>query len=262
MTNYQEIFGAIEQSLVRHSSLPEDKIQQELAAFKYTGNETLTDEDYFRRLVTAVFYSGIRAETVTERLDTIFAYFPNWETAVGYGEEDIRRMLQDPHMLRSQRKIRGCVANSLIFRESVARFGSFGAYVESFQPWDSFENLMLLKEELEYRLSGIGPVTIYHFLTEIGLPVLKPDRVICRIFKRLGLIEDEQQLLKAVIQGRKFSKATGHPIRYIDVVFVTYGQAQTKQWGIERGVCLSRNPACHTCLATQYCQYFRARTKA
>ncbi|WP_094226858.1 hypothetical protein [Methanolobus psychrotolerans] len=61
-------------------------------------------------------------------------------------------------------------------------------------------------------------------MTEIGLPVLKPDRVITRIFKRIGLIESEDQLLKTVIHGRKFSQETGLPIRYIDIIFAIYGQ--------------------------------------
>src|SRR5947209_588372 len=31
----------------------------------------------------------------------------------------------------------------------------------------------------------------YHFLTDIDMPVLKPDRVISRIFSGLGLIDNE-----------------------------------------------------------------------
>ena len=88
---------------------------------------------------------------------------------------------------------------------------------------------------------------MYHFLTDIGMPVLKPDRVICRIFQRLGLIENEQQLLKTVIQGRKFAGATCYPIRYIDIVFVAYGQVQSLEFGMEKGICLKKKPLCNLC---------------
>jgi len=115
---------------------------------------------------------------------------------------------------------------------------------------------MLLKEELEYRFAGLGPITTYHVLTDIGLRVIKPDRVICRIFKRLGLIESEEQLLKTVIQGRKFADATGLPIRYIDIVFVSYGQVQSQEFGLSRGICLEKNPLCSACGATAHCRYF------
>ena len=105
-------------------------------------------------------------------------------------------------------------------------------------------------------MSGLGQITTYHFMTDIGLPVLKPDRVICRIFQRLGLIEDTDQLLKTVIQGRKFAAATGHPIRYIDIVFVSFGQVANAGWGMPRGICLGDKPSCQICDAKVYCNYY------
>lgn len=101
---------------------------------------------------------------------------------------------------------------------------------------------MRLRDELESIFYGLGKVTSFHFLIDIGKPVLKPDRVICRVFERLGLIENREQLLEAVLQGRKFAEATGYPIRYIDIVFVAYGQVKSSEYGIDRGICLEENP--------------------
>lgn len=125
-----------------------------------------------------------------------------------------------------------------------------------FSPQTSFENVMMLKDEIENRFYRIGKITVFHFLTDIGMPVLKPDRVICRIFKRLDLIESRENILEAVIQGRKFAEATGHPIRYIDIVFVAYGQVQSKEFGIERGICLEEKPSCILCNAKHFCNYY------
>lgn len=105
---------------------------------------------------------------------------------------------------------------------------------------------MLLKEGLEGHFSYLGGITVYHFLTDIGLKVLKPDRVICRIFKRLGLIENENQLLKTVIHGRKMAEQTQLDIGYIDIVLVAYGQEQSEAFGIDKGICLSK-PRCEYC---------------
>ena len=132
--------------------------------------------------------------------------------------------------------------------------GSFARYVASFAAAGSFVNLLLLKEELEARFQYLGGVTVYHFLTEIGMPVLKPDRVISRIFHRLGLIETEGQLLKTVIQGRKFADATGLPIRYVDIVFVAYGQARSIEFGMDRGICL-KEPRCGECGLKEFCRW-------
>jgi DNA-3-methyladenine glycosylase I len=138
----------------------------------------------------------------------------------------------------------------------IEQHGSFANYVKSFAPLESFENLLLFKEELEGRFAYLGGTTVYHMLADIGMPVLKPDRVICRIFKRLGLIEAESQLLKTVLQGRKFAEATGLPIRYIDIVFVTYGQLRSVEFGIDRGICLNK-PRCAECGLRQSCNWFK-----
>jgi DNA-3-methyladenine glycosylase I len=117
----------------------------------------------------------------------------------------------------------------------------------------------MLKEELEFKFDYLGGTTVFHFLTDLGFNVLKPDRVIARIFKRLGLIESEQQLLKTVIIGRKFASATELPIRYIDVIFVKYGQqGKSEEFGLSNGICLNHNPSCHICGLESFCKYTRS----
>ncbi len=262
MTDYRSIFDAFETSLIRHSSLPEAKLREELAAFRIDSSTTFTDEIYFDRILTSIFYSGMRADTVTGKLPTIRRYLLDWQTTSKYTDVDIDLMMANPDMLRNRRKITFAIENARVFQEIVDKHSSFANYIASFQAHASFENLMFLKEELEYRLSGLGPITTYHFMTDIGLPVLKPDRVICRIFLRLGLIDDVRQLLKTVIQGRKFAAATGHPIRYIDIVFVSYGQAANADWGMTRGICLGEKPSCQICSAKVYCNYYGDRLQA
>jgi DNA-3-methyladenine glycosylase I len=261
MKDYQAIFDGVESTLIRVGSrnLPADEIRSNLAEFKKLESRTFSDAEYYWILVYVVFYSGFKAATVSAKIDAIRHYFPDYRTVADYGEDDIERILADPKMIRNRRKVQGCVQNAQTFQRIVGEHGSFRDYVASFSPAESFENLLLLKEELQFQFSGLGEITTYHVLTDIGLPVLKPDRVICRIFRRLGLIESEKQLLKTVIQGRKFAQATGHPIRYIDVVFVVYGQVQSIRFGLERGICLEENPACSLCGVRSYCQYYAQR---
>ncbi|MBA7516881.1 hypothetical protein ES705_08930 [subsurface metagenome] len=179
-----------------------------------------------------------------------------WLTVANYGETEIHQILSNPRMIRNPKKIKACIKNAKIFKEIVSEHGSFDRYVKSFEPCDSFENLMLFKEEIEYKFAFLGGITVYHFMMDIGLPVMKPDRVITRIFKRLELIENEKQYLKTVIQGRKFSHATGHPIRYIDIIFVKYGQkGEEKYFGLMDGICLEKNPKCMLCGVKKYCGY-------
>ncbi|MBE2224715.1 MAG: DNA-3-methyladenine glycosylase I [Anaerolineae bacterium] len=257
MKDYKVIFDQIESTLIAVGSknLPVSEIKRNLDHFKHFESKEYSDEDYYWLIIQVIFYAGFKAATVNSKLSLIRSYFPDYKTVAKYSEQQVHEMLADPKMIRNKRKILACIENACVFQDIIQIYGSFDAYILSFSASDSFENLMLLKEELEYKFSGFGKVTTYHFLTDIGLPVLKPDRVICRIFRRLGLIESDQQLLKTIIQGRKFAEITGHPIRYIDIVFVAYGQMEFKDFGLERGICLKTNPSCSRCGVKEFCSY-------
>ncbi len=254
---YRDIFNKAEANLLRIGSeiLSVEEIRKNLDKFKHFEGRIFSDFEYYQTLVSVVFYSGFRAATVSAKINTIFKHFPDFETVTNYNELRIAEIFIDPEMIKNRNKIQACINNAKTFKIIVEDYGSFQNYVDSFAPNESFENLLLLKEELEFKFSGLGRVTTYHFLTDIGLVVLKPDRVICRIFKRLGLIENENQLLKTIIQGRKFAESTALPIRYVDKVFVAYGQIQTSDLGIDKGICLEKKPSCDKCTLTQYCRY-------
>ena len=258
MKDYKTIFETIETSLITEGSkhLSNEIIQANLSRFKQLEGRIFSDDEFYRIIVDVIFYAGFRAATVNSKIGTIHRHFPSYELVADYGETEINNILADKGMIRNRRKIKACVENAKTFRKIVQELGSFQNYIESFKAKSSFENLILLKEELERTFSGLGKITSYHFLTDIGLPVLKPDRVICRIFERLGLIKNREQYLETIIQGRKLAEATGHPIRYIDIVFVAYGQVQSKEFGIERGICLETKPSCHLCGATNFCLYY------
>ena len=163
-------------------------------------------------------------------------------------------------MIKNGNKVRACFEKAKTFESIVNQYGSFQHYIDSFAATDSDANLLQLKTDLQNRFLGLGSKTTYHFLMSIGMRVLKPDRVLIRIFKRLELLDsgadDDHLIDEAVQQGRGFAAATHHPIRYIDIVFVVYGQMEAKELGI-KGICLERNPRCSICGAKGFCGYYR-----
>lgn len=185
-------------------------------------------------------------------------YFKDYIDVCNYNEEKIKEILNDKDMIKNEKKIRACYTNALVLKCIVEEHGSFKKYVDSFKPKDSFENLLLFKEEIQYKFAFFGGITSYHFMTDIGLPVLKPDRVITRIFERIGLIEDREQKLKTVIQGQKISEKTGYPIRYVDIILVNYGQlGKDDTFGLDDGICLEKTPKCSICGITEYCKHYQ-----
>lgn len=255
---YEKAFLAVEESLLDYGSqrMPREDIQKALDQYKTYGDRELTDDLCYDLLVQVVFYSGMRAATVTKKMPAIRESFADYRRVAEYSPAEVDRLLANDKVLRHRRKIEACVQNAKVMQEIVKRHGSFASYMASFDPNASFENLVLLKEELEARFAYLGGITVYHFLTDLALPVLKPDRVISRIFRRLGLVELERQHLKTVIHGRKFAEATGLPIRYIDIVLVAYGQVRSIEFGIDRGICLDE-PRCNLCGLTDVCQFDR-----
>ncbi len=260
MTNYKDIFGKVENTLKQCSSFSKSEFDEQYGEFKKLKDKKWSDKEIFQRLTMIIFYSGFRASVVEDKEQIILNHFSDFNTVSEYTEENVSDILADATMIRNERKIRSCIANAETFKGIVNIYGSFQNYLNSFEAESSFENLTMLKEELEYRFKYLGGVTVYHFLTDIGFQVLKPDRVISRIFKRLGLIENEKQLLKTVIHGRKFARDTQLPIRYIDIILVKYGQEGiSKTFGLSNGICLDNNPKCEICKLKNYCNYFKSK---
>lgn len=260
--SYREIFAAVEATLKKQYASEAD-FNAKFARFKLFENRMLSDNDYFSILVKICFYSGFKAGTVENYMAAIEATFPDIHTVADYNGIDISRIMNDTQMIRHEKKIVACIENAKTLKRLVEKFGSIKSYIDSYNPAVSDKNLFQLYNDLQKRINPmngfdfLSKITAYHFLTDIGMQVMKPDRVILRIFHRLGLIRDKDQIFDAaVVEGRKFSQETGHPIRYIDVVFVKYGQAgEDRYFGLSDGICLEKNPKCNICGIIKFCRY-------
>ncbi|MEK6782302.1 MAG: DNA-3-methyladenine glycosylase I [Bacteroidota bacterium] len=235
----------------QHSGLSDKPFADKFSEFRNLTFCRRTDDEYFQIIKEVIFYSGFRAETVTNKLDIINKHLPDYKTVSLFDDRNLAAIHADKKMIKNERKISAAISNAKTIESIVKQHGSFQSYIDSFNPTASFENLLLLKEELQYRFDYLGEVTVYHFLMDIGLNVMKPDRVLVRIFQRLGLIENEKQFFKTVFQARSIATATGYSIRYIDIVFVTYGQQGNY------AICLEQNPKCNLCGLTKHCNYFQ-----
>jgi DNA-3-methyladenine glycosylase I len=253
---FKQIFDKVESTLIQQSWFSEKDFEKEYGVFKNFKKKKRSDNDFFQMLIMIIFYSGFKAEIVEKKEKIILGHFPDFKTVSKYSNADFEKIISNSNMIKNRHKIKSCIKNAKVFEEIVTKYGSFQNYIDNFDAHSSFENLILLKEELEYRFDYLGGVTVYHFLTDIGFNVLKPDRVILRIFQRLGLIENEKQLLKAIVLGQLFSKHTEIPIRYIDIIFVKYGQqGESEKFGLKNGICLEKEPNCNVCGLISYCKY-------
>jgi DNA-3-methyladenine glycosylase I len=266
--DYQAIFDAVESTLfdVGSRKVPREQIAGYLEPSKHLAGRRFADDECYTKLVHIVFYSGFKAEIVRRKRLIIDEHFPSYKTVSGFDARDIERILRDDRMIRNRSKIRACVENARTFREVIEKYGSFQAWLDFLPYPESDREIIDLRDEFRQRFRFLGKRVAFHFMTDLGLPVLKPDRVIERIFRRIGLVpghlEGDDLYVALIQEGRKFARATGYPIRYIDGVFVAYGQIQTADMGLDRGICLEIDPSCPTCGAARYCDYYSQRQKA
>jgi DNA-3-methyladenine glycosylase I len=133
------------------------------------------------------------AATVTAKLPAIRKHLSDYKSVKEYREENIDHIMSDKGVISNEKKIRACVKNAQEFDDIVKRYGSFAGYVESFGDLDKETVLTALKEDL-MKFVFLGVRTAYHFMLDMGLNVWKPDRVICRILYRLGLIDNKEDI--------------------------------------------------------------------
>lgn len=248
-SNLAAIFKAAEKTIKEHSGLSQRNFDSSYKHFKNISTRNWNDENYYWVIVYVTFYSGFKAKTVTDKLPSIKKAFPNIITVSEYSARDIDNLIASKKIIGNRRKIEGLVENAKEMLAIRNDFGSFKKYLSSFGSLSNDNSLLALIEDLKARFYFLGGITVYHFLTDIGCDVLKPDRVLCRIFYRLGLVRSETSFWDTVTIGRSIAKATGHPIRYIDIIFVTYGQVG------KQGICLSSKPKCNICGIESFCNY-------
>lgn len=256
--NYKSIFQSAFSSLERQSELNPMNFDKSFDSFKKMQNRKYTDDEVFWVLVYVTFYSGFRATTVTDKIDHIKTKLGNFQTLRKLHGKDATTLYNDPGLIRNKKKIDACIRNAVRFNELVKAFGSFNEYLKSFGDLEKPENSIRLIQDLKFRFYYLGDITTYHFLMDLGLNYVKPDRVLCRIFYRLGLIQSVTSYDEVISVGRLFAKSTGYPIRFIDIVFVNYGQKDKKEiHGLKDGICLEVNPKCEICGLRKYCTFYR-----
>ena len=250
------IFKAAEHTLFSESTLKKKDLTTHFEIFKNIKKQKRNDNDYFLEMVYVTFYSGFKAKTVTDKKPAIKNIFSDFEKVSKYDDTKVQKIIDGKKVIGHRQKINGIIHNANQFKAIKKQFGSFDNYLASFGNTEKDEALFELIKDLKKHFKYLGGITVFHFLTDIGFNVLKPDRVICRIFNRLGLLDNETDKFEVIKVGRKIASATKYPIRYIDIIFVLYGQVdEKKEFGLKEGICLSTNPMCELCGMYDFCVY-------
>jgi len=208
---------------------------------------------FFKKLVLVVFYSGMKASTVSLKQDLILKYLGDYKEVASFTENDVLRICGIKDMIKSKAKVRACIYNAKVFMDLDKEFGSFGKYLLSFNkgfPEDD-RHISELLVDLQSRFDFLGPRTSKHFLMVCGFPLIKPDRMVMRVLFRLGLIpgETDEYIDQAVKISLEAAEEAKIPASFMDSILVNIGQSE----GVE--LCKKERPICDRCGLKPYCRY-------
>jgi len=222
-----------------------------------------TDDDFFKRHVSVIFFSGLRVSTVEPKLPAIHDAFPDINTVSAYGNRQIDALMGNPDLIRNRAKITAVVRDARSFQAIAIRHGSFRTYLLSFNegfpkgvggPARVSDDLDRLEADLMRNLSYFGPASTKHFLADYGFSFIKPVSHIMRLLYRLGLVETQGKgsYRTAIRIGRLMTDVADVPIAYVDAVLASLGMANKR----EANLCRKTDPLCDDCFLRPRCLYY------
>ena len=197
-------------------------IDDELNYYRTLDITALSDNDFFKHLVRATF-TGIRNNVIQERWPAITKAFSNFDIhrVAKYTEKDVKRLMKNKKIIRHEGRIKATISNAKKMQEIIREYGSFADYINSFEKLDE------LIEKLQGYYGGfkwIGEVNTYEFAKEIGLPFIKPDKQIRRVFLKFGLIDEKASPEEIVQVGKTMAKAVNEKPAVVDCVIWNFGK--------------------------------------
>lgn len=140
----------------------------------------------FEYLMMEVMQCGLSWNLMIEKREIFRACFDGFDfmKIASYTEDDVKRILEYPGMIRSENKIRAVIKNAVLFQDIISEFGSFDSYI-----WAYSGNKTILYQghqkgniPAQNGLSGeisrdlkkrgfkyLGPVVVYSHLQACGI---------------------------------------------------------------------------------------------
>ena len=167
--------------------------------------ENIEESDFLREAAWVILSSGMRESIVRQKFPMISKAFFDWESA--------------KKIMDNKKK---CLEGALRYfghRRKIESIIQISVHVHI----NGFDNVCLSieKDGIEYimKFPYMGPATSYHFAKNLGMPVSKPDRHLCRIAKTVGY--SSPQLMCSDI-----SQLTGEKVPVIDLIFWRFATLQ------------------------------------
>ncbi len=120
--------------------------------------------DYLEVMTIAGFQAGVSWAMIRNKWPAFQKAFAGFDPIVvsKFGETDINRLMQDPGIMRSEKKIRGTIENARIILEMEKQHGGFQNYLRSFADYQK------LSADIQKRFKYVGEMSVYYFLFRVN----------------------------------------------------------------------------------------------
>lgn len=144
-------------------------------------------------LILEPFQAGLSWETVLNKREDFRKEFLDYdpEKIIQYDEEKIRKMLQNPKIIRNRRKIEAAINNTKVFLNIQKEWGTFSGYIWHFTDEEIVYETGKISSPLSDNISKdmkkrgmkfIGTTTVYAYLQAIG--VINSHDETCFMYKK------------------------------------------------------------------------------
>lgn len=213
---------------------------------------------FYEKLVGSIHVGGFRVSVLRSRWDDIKKAFSNYDIdkVSQYTDGELKKMMNNPKLIRNEKKLRACIKNAKIMKGISKECGSFGEYLDQKK-----NELEKLKEELIERFRYLGNVLVLDYLRDVGIDAIKPDVHVVRVMHRLGLIGSGDMspgnIGRVIGAASQMSRESGEKLSVIDAVFWMYGGGGDNH--VKKAICPKNKPLCSECPLTAYCVFYQGK---
>ncbi len=150
------------------------------------GTPVHDDRTLFEFLTLEGFQAGLTWELILKRRAALRKAFDNFDPdkIARYMDEDMKRLMNDPGVIRNRAKILATINNAERFKEVKKEFGSFDTFIWKFvqgrtinhalrdfsnMPAESEESRAMSKELKKRGFKFVGPTICYAFMQAVGM---------------------------------------------------------------------------------------------
>ena len=116
--------------------------------------------DYFEIMTMAVFQAGMSWALIHKKWPGFRKAFSDFDPrkVARFGAADVARLLEDPGIVRSEKKITGTIENAKIMLQLDRQHGGFANYLHS------HKNYKVLSADINRKFKYVGELSVYYFL--------------------------------------------------------------------------------------------------